>query len=157
MADIFANDDYLQNGPQGICIRPYVIVNGTAQQFTTSPSESCTDGSAAELSYAEAKRTFGNTDMEIVLGELNPEQHTAYAGGVRPYCGVMTVSLNNNNPSIYEGGMMTGVGAIELFYYDTVQSLLGGVVAGPRAAAGAGIAAFGERGPTPMCLHPPLR
>lgn len=159
MYSIFATDDYLQNDRRGVCIRPYVIVNGQAQIFANSPSEACngadTPGGAGFYFYGTAKREFGATDMEIVLGEYNPALHTSYAGNVRPYCGIMTVSLNNDNPAVWSNGgaaAMGGVRSVEATYYQLVRAMLSGT-SNPRSYA-----AFGERAAhswVPVSTNPP--
>ncbi len=95
----------------GTIIRPYVIVNGTAEEFLG-------------YDYDEAKAAFGANDIEVVLGELDPEEHISYAGGVRPYCGKITISLSNENPTIFEGGEDGGIRAIERLWYTFVQTIL---------------------------------
>jgi conjugal transfer/type IV secretion protein DotA/TraY len=152
MYDIFAPDDHRQGG-RGICIRPYVIVNGAAQQFANSASTSCSgtntnNSSGGNYAYPTAKEAFRGGRMEIVLGEHDATRHQTYAGGVKPYCGVMTVSLANDNPTFYTGSAagggrggraVSGVQAIESMYYGMIQSLLGG------ADASKSLGAFGER------------
>lgn len=84
-------------------IKPYVIVDGHAREFSS-------------YGYDEAKRYFGESDIEIVMGELNSQQygesgakkHIKYPGGVRPYCGKMTVSLSSTNPPYYTGQATSG-------------------------------------------------
>lgn len=72
MYDIYVDRVYLTGTgaipPTGVCIRPYIIVNGAARLFATSPSASCnTDGAPAVLSYEQAKAIFKQSDVEIVL------------------------------------------------------------------------------------------
>ncbi len=107
-----------------VAIAPWVIVNGTAEDFLS-------------YSYSTAKEDFGRSDVEVVLGELNPDRHSAFAGGVRPYCGKITISLSNENPLAFSaqggGGTPTGPGpaptssegvrAVEEYYFILVQTL----------------------------------
>ena len=117
----------------GTPIDAYVIARGRAELFSG-------------YTYAEAKQTFGNNDIEVVLGELDTTEHISYAGGVRPYCGKITISLSNDNPAIFsrEGGdreyeqdTNTGVRGIEMLWYNLVQNILQ-----PRSGQ---FADFGER------------
>lgn len=132
MYDIYARRVYLTGTgavpPQGVCIRPYVIVDGNARQFASSPSQSCNNaGGAGMMDYIQAKVLFNGSDMEVVLGELDPDKHAAFAGGVRPYCGRMTLSLSNNNPAGWRlGGYIAGVQRIEQAYYNATRDLLAG-------------------------------
>src|SRR5690606_21661847 len=96
-----------------------VIVNGQAQEFVKNDSEACARGQIGPnpngggdnlYSYEKAKQDFGTHDMEVVLGEYDPEEHKAFAGGVKPYCGKINISLSNQNPAVYKspstgGGM----------------------------------------------------
>lgn len=119
----------------GTCIRPYVIVNGAARLFANNPpvaagaDNPCNDtgGAGTTLGYYEAKGLFPASDIEIVLGERNA-RHEAYPGNVRPYCGKIKLSLNNNNPSTYSRpgptASISGVQRIESTYYSLVRSLL---------------------------------
>lgn len=144
---------------QTICIKPYVIVNGLAQEFVESDCTGNADntniskkedrdldydtkGSGSDYDYEQAKKDFGTTEIEIILGEADWKQHAEYSGGVLPYCGKMTVSLTHNNPSIYNnkqsagGGVRSeaameaaaskpsGINAVEAMYYGAVQQLL---------------------------------
>lgn len=120
-------------GAGGTAINAYVIANGTAELFET-------------YDYNTAKEDFGNNDMEVVLGELNTEQHTSYAGGVRPYCGKLTISLSNDNPSIFTGGSgpvapeeagtPLGIRAIEALWMANAQLLFASWNERPFAAFG---------------------
>lgn len=132
------------NPQEGTCINAYVVFNGTAQALVTNNSPACRNslgGGAGPdpYTYRMAKDNFRSGDMEIVLGEYEPNLHAQYAGGVRPYCGKMTVSLNHHNPSIYsyvQGGAQAGQGtwgdqdneaaihATEAIYFDMVKELL---------------------------------
>lgn len=142
----------------GTCIGAYVVANGRTYDFLgTNPGQggnqpannTCAPPEGQEtapgLTYTEAKGIFRNNDMEVVLGEYNTTEHGRYAGSVRPYCGKITVSLSNDNPSIYtqqQGGgggaaqNQTGIRAIENMWYTELQQMLRN--AGPFAA-------FGER------------
>ncbi len=118
----------------GTTIDAYVIVGGNAQTLSS-------------YDYETAKANFGNNDIEVVLGELNEEEHTAYAGGVRPYCGKLTISLSNDNPSIYSGGADSGIRGIESMWFRTTEILfreLGAAPVAPRSST-MPFAAFGER------------
>lgn len=139
---------------KGKCIKAYVIVNGTAQLFAESGSSSCakagatdattttTDGvtggnatgkTAATYEYKTAKTDFGKSDMEVVLGELDTTQYKTDPGGVHPYCGKITISLNNDNPALFQNSgagsdaaasTTAGVERIEEAYYNTVRDML---------------------------------
>jgi conjugal transfer/type IV secretion protein DotA/TraY len=117
----------------GITIAPYVIVNGAAEEFLS-------------YNYSQAKRDFGHHDLEVVLGELNEEENSSFAGNVRPYCGRITISLSNDNPSNFTslggtpggGASPSGVREIERNYYHWVRLLLNPATNNPFVA-------FGER------------
>lgn len=132
------------NPQAGTCINAYVIFNNQAIALVPNNSPACQNtqgggGGTSDYTYRMAKDDFKSGDVEIVLGEYDPTVHTQYAGGVRPYCGKMTVSLNHNNPSIYsyvQGGAQAGPGtwgdqareaainATEAIYFDMVKELL---------------------------------
>lgn len=118
------NPLYFQN-PQagGTPIDAYVVVNGNAEEFRN-------------YGYDEAKAAFGVHDIEIVLGEHDVEEHISYAGGVRPYCGKIVISLSNENPAAYEGGAEGAIRGVERIWYEFVQTIL---------APEGQFAAFGER------------
>jgi hypothetical protein len=144
------------NPQKGTCINAYVVINGTPKPLVKNDSPACQGaagggGAGSEYTYADAKKDFGRGDLEIVLGEYNPEKHTQYAGGVRPYCGKMTVSLGNDNPSIWaytdsgdtgsgsgsgDQDGQAGIRAVESIYFDMVKELLR--LPGDEVAAGAG-------------------
>lgn len=118
----------------GKTIEPFVIVNGTAQNFLS-------------YNYQQAKTDFNKTDMEVVLGELNTTEHANYAGGVRPYCGKIVISLSNDNPPYYtgpgSGGQQspnTGVRQVEFNYFSLTQILLD-----PASSSFKEFVALGER------------
>ena len=124
-----------------INIAPYVIVDGTAEDFLS-------------YNYSQAKSDFGHHDIEVVLGELNEEENSSFAGNVRPYCGKITISLSNDNPPNYVGPRRvnnSGVREIERNYYQWVQLLLtpASTGASTRSAPVSGernpFIAFGER------------
>jgi len=107
-----------------IQIKPYVIVNGKAQELQS-------------YTYDQAKNDFGSSDMEVVLGEYDEQRHPSDAGNVKPYCGKMTFSLSNQNPPYYKGtssgghggassgdGKRGGVRNIEMEYYQDIRRLL---------------------------------
>ena len=138
-----------QNPSKGaVCIKPYVVYGGQAHEFISGGGGSACgqgqgQGQGSGLTYQEAKEIFKNNDMEVILGEWDTKEHASYVGGVRPYCGKITVSLSNDNPSIYSsqstgggGGQTTGVRAIENMWYTELQTLLKNDGA---------FAAFGER------------
>lgn len=108
----------------GVCIRPYIVVNGAAQAFAGSYSESCEDGAPAGgyIDYATAKEEFGTNDVEIILGEYDPAAHSSFAGSVKPYCGKMTISLSHDNPGIWNGE--GGIRAVEEVYFNTTRDVL---------------------------------
>ena len=139
MYAIYAPRDANTRG-QGVCINPYIIVNGQARLFTRYMGAACpsgaTGGWGAEFSYAEAKEIFGKADVEVILGELDPVKHSQDAGGVHPYCGKITISLGHDNPPYFDGGPLApvaggnaplgqqGVRAIEEGYYNIVRIML---------------------------------
>jgi len=93
-------------------IKPYVIVNNVAQEFSG-------------YSYEQAKRDFGTGVLSIVLGELDLVEHRNFAGGVRPYCGVININLNNNNPQGFTGNAdRGGVRQVELAYFTLIRQIL---------------------------------
>ncbi len=102
--------------PGGREILPYIIVDGKAEEFF-------------DYSYQEAKDAFGNTDMEVVLGELH-DDHKSFPGNVRPYCGRITISLNFDNPEAYRNASgrrvtgQTGIRRVENSYYYVVVGIL---------------------------------
>jgi len=113
---------YMEPDRGGRRISPYLIVNGSPEDFLT-------------FSYTDAKKEFGNTEIEVVLGEKSATEHQSYAGGVRPYCGRITISLSNDNPPNYTAGGAggdgrgggegeTGVRGLEQIYYIMMQALL---------------------------------
>jgi conjugal transfer/type IV secretion protein DotA/TraY len=132
--DIYVPKEYGNGRQTGICIKPYVIVDGSAREFATSPSQSCGGGGGGggAIGYEEAKRLLGKGDMEIVLGELNKDRHKSFAGSVRPYCGKMTISLSYDNPGFYDtvntevraSQGATGVRGVEKAYYNSVKLFL---------------------------------
>lgn len=140
-----------QNPAEGTrCIQAYVIdKDGDAQLFAASPSEACEgntpDSDAGPYTYETAKTEFGNSNLEVVLGEWDPTTWTADPGGVHPFCGKITISLANDNPAVWQNNSATtehsdpsaGIRAIEKDYYGGVQQLL-------RDSAGS-LSAFGER------------
>ncbi|PZQ43867.1 MAG: hypothetical protein DI551_11285 [Micavibrio aeruginosavorus] len=165
------------NPTQGICVGAYVIVNGQARTFAVNNSAVCQGGAngggaaGGEYTYDQAKTDFGQSDMEVVLGEYDPVKNTQYAGSVNPLCGKVTLSLNNDNPSIHhyvqgsttgsqaEGGAGDqdgnyGVRALEYMYFKMMIALL---TTGNAEGTGAGntsgvygsvtkvFQAFGER------------
>ncbi len=130
---------------QGTCINAYVIFNGNAQVLVPNNTPACQGtpgggGGGGEYTYQQAKDDFNRGDVEIVLGEYDPNKHSEYAGGVRPYCGKMTVSMNHENPSMWNyvagGGSQSGQGtwgdqdgqaairALESIYFDMVKEML---------------------------------
>lgn len=134
MYKIWSPREYM-NPNQGTEIKPYVVVNGRAEEFES-------------YDYEQAKKDFGVDDMEVVLGEYDAAVHSKFAGGVRPYCGKLTVSLSNNNPVFVATGgpagappATMGVRAIEKMYYERVRLLL--TTAG--IAGSNKFVAFGER------------
>lgn len=92
-------------------INAYIIINGFAEEFLG-------------YEYDEAKIAFGNNDIEVVLGELDEEEHISYAGAVRPYCGKITISMSNDNPAAFTGGANEGIRAVERLWYTFVQTML---------------------------------
>lgn len=118
-----------QNPQEGTKIDAYVVVNGSAQLFSS-------------YNYDKAKKDFSGGDVEVVLGELDTVKHNNMAGSVKPYCGKITISLANDNPSFWkppEGATGTGangVKSIEAMYYAFVQNLV---------TPHSNFAAFGER------------
>lgn len=144
MYRIWSPMNFQNPGAGGIEINAYVIANGTAQLFET-------------YDYSTAKENFGNNDMEVVLGELNTTEHTAYAGGVRPYCGKLTISLSNDNPAIYtgddgpvapsDGGELSGIRAVEGLWLANAQLLFASWNENTFAAFGMRAAHTFVRGP----------
>lgn len=141
--------DKFQNPQKGTKIGAYVVVNGSAQTFYDPDPAPNPDPnqSNSEYSYEKAKKDFGGGEMEIVLGEHDPIKHNNMAGGVKPYCGKITISLANDNPGFWtqqkdsNGNPTAGIGAdgvrsIENLYYGLVKTLLM-----PQTS----FAAFGER------------
>lgn len=93
-------------------IKPYVIVNGTAKEFLSYP-------------YQQAKQDLGKNTLSVILGELDPSEHRDFAGGVRPYCGVIQIDMNNDNPQGFTGNADTGgVRRVERAYYELVRQIL---------------------------------
>lgn len=130
-----------------VCISSYVIVNGKAQEFVENGNDVCTGGLGNEIvdgikqigsgnaggltgdpyPYSQAKKDFGNRDIEVVLGEYN--ENYQEPGNVKPLCGKITISLSNDNPAIYKNdsgssSSPVGIQAVENMYYRLVQSLL---------------------------------
>ncbi len=112
------------------CIGGYVIVDGTAQSLSGLTGEGCAAGAGA-FDYAAAKNSlsangdvWGTGDIEVVLGELDPELHPDVAGGVEPYCGKLTIPLGHLNPSYYTGDQMSGVAGVEQAYFTLVTMML---------------------------------
>lgn len=159
--------DYVQPANGTVCIKPYIIVNGNAQEFVQSTCSGASStitstgqqsSGTGDYSYQQAKKDFGTTEIEVVMGELDKEKHAGYAGGVMPYCGKITLSLTHNNPSIYENKASSGTGvrseaareasasqpsginAIEAMYYGAIQQLLRTQTSGSPV-----FVAFGER------------
>lgn len=144
--------NFADPGAGGTCIAPYVIINGQARQFVVDNNAgscaSATGAGGGSYSYDQAKQDFGKSDIAIVLGEYDATEHKNYAGNVRPYCGEITLSLNNDNPAIWSSGgggggapaTPEGVRGIEAMYYKTLQSLLLSNDNGSKP-----FAAFGER------------
>lgn len=157
MYSIWQAKDTQDPSKGGVCIKPYVVYGGQAHEFVSGGGGSACgnsqgsgqqgqgQGQSSGFSYEEAKEVFKNNDMEVILGEWDVKEHASYVGGVRPYCGKITVSLGNDNPSIYTsqstgGGNGTqgtsGVRAIENMWYTVLQTILKNDGA---------FAAFGER------------
>lgn len=99
-------------------IKPYVIINKTPKEFES-------------YTYEQADKDFGQSDMEVVMGELDTEKHSDF-NGVRPYCGKMVVSLVNENPPYYKGDdlslgdgsmKMGGVINIEKDYFELLKRM----------------------------------
>ncbi len=117
--ELWVPKHYGRTDTPGRTIRPYVIIDGNAHAFLS-------------YAYRQAKTDFAISDMQVVLGELDENEHKSYAGGVRPYCGVMNISLNFDNPAGYVNRSgrpgnpqsQSGIRAIEEMYYTTVQNLL---------------------------------
>lgn len=129
---------------QGTCINAYVIHNARPLALVPNTQPACagTAGGGAgggTLTYAQVKSMFPRGDLEIVLGEYNPQANREYAGAVRPYCGKMTISLAHDNPAIVsyvqgeaESGPgtwgdqdgMYGIRAVESIYFDMVKEFL---------------------------------
>ena len=122
-------------GSTGVDIQPYVIVDGTAQDFLG-------------YSYSDAKKYFKKQDVEVVLGELNTTKNTSFAGSVRPYCGKITISLSNDNPSFYSSNptvspttiQASGIRRVENAYYIFIRDLLN-----PAGINATTFTALGER------------
>lgn len=129
----------------GRCINAYIVYNNQAHALVANNSPVCANtpaggGAGGEYTYSDAKRDFGRGEVEIVLGEYDPTKNSQYAGGVHPYCGKMTVSINHeNNDSIWtysNQGSASGPGtwgdqdgqaainATESIYFDMVKELL---------------------------------
>lgn len=138
MYNLIAREDYGNRAGTTIQIQPYIVVDNEAEPLATTD-------------YREAKALYGSSDIEIVLGEQSPN-NTKFPGGVRPYCGKLTISLNNQNPSGYRymGDRATrglasrgGVKTIEEAYYNLVLYLFDVYGAGGEATQV--LAAMGER------------
>jgi conjugal transfer/type IV secretion protein DotA/TraY len=119
MYELYGNKDYLGKTKDTIEIKPYLIVDGRAEDFES-------------YTYDQAKKHFGNTNVEVVLGEED-SAHTTHAGNVFPYCGRMTISFSNDNPGFYKnagGGRgrssetKGGVRHVEMEYYQMLRRLL---------------------------------
>lgn len=143
MYEIWAPVRYLQPN-EGTCINAYIVQNSNAIALVPNDRDACKGtagggGGKATYTYADAKRDFTRGDIEIILGEYDPDKHQEYAGAVRPYCGKMTVSLGHDNPSIHkyvkgeaESGPGTwgdqdgqyGIRAIESIYFDMIKEML---------------------------------
>lgn len=115
----YAND--AGNSSKTVEIKPYVIENGVAHEFSS-------------YSYLQAKEKFPASELTILLGEYDAERHATLTGNVKPYCGSMVVSLSSNNPPYYKGqsnagwsmlngGHSGGVQHIEKEYYSMLQEL----------------------------------
>lgn len=125
----------------GICIRAYVVIDGNTHLFANSNAESCgASGLGGPLGYNEAKDLIGKGDLEVILGEYDPNEHKSFAGGVNPYCGKITISLNNDNPPYYNGE--GGVRRVEQYYYTFMQGILS---LGTQVSNLNSFVAFGQR------------
>lgn len=129
---------------RGTCINAYIIHNANPMALVPNNQPACEGtpsggGGNATVTYEQVKDMFPRGDLEIVLGEYDPEKHREYAGGVRPYCGKMTISLAHENPGILsyvqgeaESGPgtwgdqdgMFGIRAVEAIYFDMVKEFL---------------------------------
>lgn len=152
-----------ENPTNGVCINAYVVHDNQAQAIIPNNTPACAaapvaGGAGGNYTYAQAKADFHGGEVEILLGEYDPSRWAQYAGGVNPYCGKITVSMANDNPSIFlegagpEGGGFgpEGVRYIEQIYYELVREILR--VPGEGAAGGFPVltadnrfAIFGER------------
>ncbi len=137
-----------QDPQKGTKIAAYVIVNGSAQVFADPDPDPNPDPNKtnSDYSYDKAKTDFRGGEMEIVLGELDTKKHSE-VGGVKPYCGKVTISLANDNPSFWQqpkngdGTPAAGIGnngikSIEAMYFAFVKMMMM-----PQTK----FAAFGER------------
>ncbi|PZO87910.1 MAG: hypothetical protein DI626_02960 [Micavibrio aeruginosavorus] len=132
--DIYGQFVYKKEGANSgptVCIKPYVIVNGNAQEFVQSSCAGETSSSgSSRYTYQQAKKDFGTTEIEVVLGELDKEKHGSYAGGVYPYCGKMTISLTHNNPSIFDNNASAqgGAGPVDVIDYGQANDIGGNIL-----------------------------
>lgn len=116
---IHAGKELLSESDDTIEIKPYILVDGNAEEFLT-------------YDYSKAKNYFKNSNVEVILGEKDA-RHATYGGNVYPYCGKMTISLSNENPSFYTGNgddrtnsdtKKGGIRHVEIAYYQLLQRLL---------------------------------
>jgi conjugal transfer/type IV secretion protein DotA/TraY len=115
---------------KGRVIKPYVVIEGRAQEFL-------------DYTYVEAKKFYGKTDLEVLLGEMDEKEHTSHSGNVRPYCGRIIISLNFDNPvgwkdnsrgnptgqrsesaQAAQSERASGIRAIEEMYFNTIKEIL---------------------------------
>lgn len=132
-----------QGGTRGTCIEAYVVENSNTHLFAAGKSTACQaaststpggpvgpSGSSSLYSYSQAKTDFGKNTIEVILGEYDPVKYASFAGGVKPYCGKISIPLTHDNPPYYNGGGgasntgTQGVQIVEAGYYNYVQTLL---------------------------------
>lgn len=146
------------------CIAPYIIVDGEAQALTPLMGQGCTGG--ANFTYAAAKNSlsasgnvWGTGDIEVILGELDPELHSDAAGGVEPYCGKLTIPLGHLNPRYYTGDQASGVAGVEAAYFTLVGMMLnpesGGAIGTTEADDFNLFRQLGERSAAVTITQPP--
>lgn len=79
---------------KGVVIEPYLVRPASSTEASTSVQLS------AGETYDVARSFYGQGDVQIVFGEKN-DAHTAYAGLVKPYCGVILMpALSKEVPGI---------------------------------------------------------
>ena len=110
--EMYVADPGTQNG---IDIRAWFVKSGFGQ-----PAERLAVTDADNMTFEEISQWFGYGDIVVVFGDFEPdepEKYKEYLGGVRPYCGEMTLPIRKGR---IPGGADTPLEEMAYLYFENL-------------------------------------